>query len=185
VATTIEYCGNKVRFPEPWERQAGEGSEAFEAFAIYRDAQPKIGAGKVGEKCGKKPSLTERWCTKYRWKERREAWEDEQDRLMREELIKGITAMRKNHTDIAKQMLIKALKALQQIPTEEMTMQDIARAVDVAAKLERISRGEATERTEGKTTIAGEVEVYQVDLSGLTDEELARLDEIAGKIAPS
>jgi len=158
--------------PELWERQHNESTEAFEAFVIYRDAKPKIGAGKVGEKCGKNASLTERWCTRFFWKNRREAWEDEQDRIMREELIKGVTAMRKNHADIASAMLVKAVQALRRIPAEEMTSQDIARMVDVASKLERLSRGEATERTEGTTEHRGKTTVEINPYEGLTTAEL-------------
>ena len=65
---------------------------------------------------------------------------------------------------------------------DEMTPRDVATMVDVAAKLERISRGEVTERTEGKQTIAGEVSFSSIDLSKVSDEELAALDEITGKI---
>ena len=38
------------------------------------------------------------------------------------------------------------------------------------------------DRTEGTQTIAGEVSLHQIDLSKVTDEELAALDEITGKI---
>jgi hypothetical protein len=179
MATTIDYYGDKIRVPAPWERQPGEQSEAFKAFTLYRDAQPKTGAGKVGEKLGKSATQTERWCTKYRWKERREAWEDEQDRLMREELLKGVTSMRKNHAAIAGQMLVKALKALKKLPEDDMTMQDIARAIDVAAKLERLSRGEATERTEGNANITGKMTVTTDPYSELTVEELRKLARLA------
>ena len=111
-----------------------------------------------------------------------DAWDDEQDREIQRELVKGIAQMRKNHVGTAKAMLEKALLALRRIPVDEMTPTDVARLVDVAAKLERISRGEVTERTEGTQTIAGEVSLHQIDLSKVTDEELAALDEIAGKI---
>ena len=61
--------------------------------------------------------------------------------------------------------------------------------VDVAAKLERLSRGEVTERTEGKQTIAGKVQTESVrkleavDLDKLTDEELEQLYETVAKLA--
>ncbi len=104
------------------------------------------------------------------------------DGLTRKELEKGITGMRKNHVAIATAMLGKAAQALKDLPTADMSPKDIATMVDVAAKLERLSRGEVTERTEGTQTIAGEVGLHQIDLSKVTDEELAQLDEITGKI---
>jgi hypothetical protein len=55
--------------------------------------------------------------------ERIKFWENEQDRQIRAALIKGATAMLKNHTDIAVAMLVKALKALQNISLHSMQYQ--------------------------------------------------------------
>ena len=179
MAATIDYYGNKIRLPEPWERQPKESDVAFEAFVTYRDMGPERSHAKVAQKIGKNKGLISRWSRIHGWTARIEAWTDEKDRKTREELIKGITDMRKNHVGIAEQMLVKALKALQKIPVEEMTMQDIARAVDVGAKLERLSRGEATERTESKNEISGKVTVTSDPYEELTTEELRRLAKLA------
>lgn len=168
--------------PELWERQEGESAQAFQGFAAYRDMGADRSLAKVAQKLGKSKALMERWSVRWQWVIRADAWDDEMDRMSRRELEKGITGMRKNHVNIAKAMLVKALQALQRIPVDEMTPKDVSTMVDVAAKLERISRGEVTERTEGKQTIAGEVSVSTIDLSGITDEELAALDAITGKI---
>ncbi len=168
---------------EPWKRQKGESLEAFEAFQMYRDSEKKISAASVADKLGKSVALAERWCSKNRWVERREAFMDWQDDLTIKELTKGIAKMRKSHTAIATQMLVKALKGLEKLPAEELDANDITRLVDVAAKLERLSRGESTERTENKTEVSGEVSMAVTDLSKLTAEELNSLDEIADKLA--
>jgi hypothetical protein len=168
---------------EPWERQENESVQAFEAFQLYRDMGTERSLIKVEQKLDKSHNLIGRWSKNHKWVARVEAWTDEQDRITRENLSKGVTAMRKNHTDIATAMLVKALKALQKLPVEEMTPADVAKLVDVASKLERISRGEATEKTESKTELAGGLTVNEVDLSSLSDDELAALDEITGKIS--
>ena len=159
---------------KPWDRQPGEGPQAFRAFAAYRDSGAN-GAKRSLQKTAE--SLTKSngepysvgtlkdWSRKWSWQARVDAWDDEQDREIQRELVKGIAQL-----------------ALRRIPVDEMTPTDVARLVDVAAKLERISRGEVTERTEGTQTIAGEVSLHQIDLSKVTDEELAALDEITGKI---
>ena len=53
--------------------------------------------------------------------------------------------MRKRHADLASAMLVKAAKALQRIPEDEIKAGDISRMVDTAAKLERVSRGDVGE----------------------------------------
>lgn len=168
--------------PELWERQKGESAPAFQAFAIYRDMGAERSLAKVAQKLGKSKALMERWSRRWQWGVRAEAWDDEMDCLTCRELQKGVAEMRKNHVGIAKAMLVKALQALQKIPTDEISPRDVANMVDVAAKLERISRGEVTERTEGKQTIAGEFSLSSIDLSRVSDEELKTLDAITGKI---
>ena len=169
----------QIRVPDLWERQPDETEKAFAAFVEYRDMGADRSHAKVAQKLGKTKGLIDRWGRTHGWAVRIEAWTDEQDRQTREELTKGITNMRKNHVDIAKQMLIKSLKALQMIPVEEMSMQDIARAVDIAAKLERLSRGEVTERTEGSTTVGGRLTVSNDPYEEMTTEELKKLLKLA------
>jgi hypothetical protein len=170
---------------ESWERQENESAKAYAAFAAYRDMGVNRSLAKIARRLGKSKALMDRWSAVYHWVARVDAWEAEKDRAAREELTKGVTAMRKRHVDIAEAMLTKAVKSLRRLPPGAMTMRDIATAVEVAAKLERLSRGETTEKTEGKTALSAEVSVRQLDLSHLTDEELERLDEIAGKIVPT
>jgi len=168
--------------PTPWERQPGESHKAFEAFTLYRDAQPGISVDKVGEKCRKSASLLYRWCAKYDWKARREAWIDEQDKITLLEMKRGIISMRKKHVDMAVALLMKSALALKNIPAEAMTMSDVAKSLEVAVKIERLSRGEATEKTESLIEHAGEIKVSGgLDLDKLTDDELAALNELLTK----
>ncbi len=175
--------------PEPWERQEHESAQAFQAFAEYRDMGAERSLVKVAQKVGKSKALMERWSKRWQWVYRADAWDDELDRQTRQELQKGITDMRKNHVGIAKAMLVKSLQALQRIPIDELAPRDISTMVDVAAKLERISRGEVTERTEGKQTIAGKVQTESVcrfetvNLDKLTNDELEQLYETVSKLA--
>ena len=163
----------------PWERQPKESDVAFEAFAVYRDMGAERSHAKVVQKVGKNKGLIARWSRVHGWVARIEAWTDEQDRLTREALTKGVTAMRKKHVDIANDMIAKAVSALQILTAKQMTMRDITLAVDVAAKLERLSRGEATERTEGTTDHRGRVTVESNHYEELTTEELRKLARLA------
>lgn len=127
---------------QPWERQDGETARAYEAFSEYRDMGAERSLAKVGQKLGKSKAQMEKWSKKYSWVSRAEQWDLEEDRLIRVALTKDIGAMRKRHTKVAEAMILKAAKALQRIPDDEIKAQDVSRMIDVATKLERISRGD-------------------------------------------
>jgi hypothetical protein len=168
----------------PWLKQVNESGAAFKAFELYRDAEPKISAQQAADILGRNVNTVKKWCAVNLWKSRREAWISYQSKLVVDELLQGIPKMRKTHADIASTMLIKAMKALKAMPVETMLPRDVSTMVDIATKLERISRGEATEKTENRTTISGDVSIRGIDLSKLTEEELKNLDELADKISP-
>ncbi|MGN0998659.1 MAG: hypothetical protein ACI4PO_03830 [Faecousia sp.] len=132
--------------PKPWERQPGETPKPFEAFCVYRDMGLERSLSKVAAKLSKSETLMGRWSGQYDWVKRAAAWDDEQERVEREakekQRLKDIAKMRERHAGIAVTMLVKAATALQVLPPEEIKAQDISRMVDVASKLERISRGD-------------------------------------------
>ena len=127
---------------DPWERQEGETPKAFEAFSIYRDMGIDRSLRKVVQQLNKNLTTIAEWSSKYEWVDRVAAWDAEQDRIARLEQIKDIKKMRKRHASIAGQMLLKAAEALQIIPPDEVKASDVSRLVDVASKLERLSRGD-------------------------------------------
>jgi len=129
--------------PEPWERQKGETSRAYEAFTVYRDMGANRSQSKTSKKLGKNSRTIADWSTKYEWVKRAAAWDAEQDRIARQAQVDEIKKMRKRHADLATAMLVKAAKALQRIPEDEVKASDVSRLVETASKLERISRGDA------------------------------------------
>lgn len=142
----------KANTPKPWERQPDENPKPFEAFCTYRDMGTERSIRAVAAKLSKSETLIARWSTKNNWVERVAAWDDEQERIERDiaqkEQAREIRKMRKKHADLASAMLIKATKALARIPDDEIKAGDLTRMVDVAAKLERISRGDVGEVVE-------------------------------------
>ena len=139
----------KVNTPEPWERRENESTKAYEAFCIYRDMGRERSLAKVAEKQQKSGSLIGRWSRENDWVDRAAKWDDEQERIEREiaqkEQVKAIRDMRKRHADLAQAMLIKSARALARIPDDEIKPGDVSRMVDIASKLERISRGDVGE----------------------------------------
>ena len=125
-----------------WERQEGESAKAFEAFGVYRDLGPDRSIAKTGQKLGKNLTTLSEWSSKFEWVKRANAWDDEQDRVARNEQIKEIRKMRERHAKIAERALEKVTEALETIDPQEMSHMDMARFMDVASKLERLSRGD-------------------------------------------
>lgn len=152
----------KVNTPQPWERRESESTKAYEAFCTYRDMGRERSLSKVAEKLQKSETLMGRWSGAHSWVDRAAKWDDEQERIEREtaqkEQAKAIKNMRERHAKLAEAMLIKAAKGLARIPDDEIKPGDISRMVDVASKLERISRGDVgevvEERDGGKATPA-------------------------------
>ena len=134
--------------PKPWEMQKYDTPKAWEAFQVYRDMGKNRSLVKVAEELHKSTTIIGRWSRKNNWGDRIAAFETEQDRIIRAELTKEIGAMRKRHADIASAMLVKAARALQRIPDDEIKAADISRMVETASKLERLSRGDTSEVVE-------------------------------------
>lgn len=139
----------KVNTPQPWDRRESESTKAYEAFSIYRDMGRERSLSKVAEKLQKSETLMGRWSREHGWVDRAAKWDDENDRIEREiaqrEQAKAIKEMRKRHADLAQAMLIKSARALARIPDDEIKPGDVSRMVDIACKLERISRGDVGE----------------------------------------
>lgn len=135
----------KKQQPDLWERQEGEGPKPWEAFVLYRDMGPQRSVRKVAKELNKSDTLIGRWSSDWNWVNRAAAWDVEQDRQNRIAQNEEIKKMRKRHADLANAMIVKAARALNKIPDDEIKAADINRMVEVASKLERISRGDVGE----------------------------------------
>lgn len=142
----------------PWERQEEETMKQYEAFCVYRDMKDptdptsRRSIRQVSDELGKSEGLLERWSSKNNWGKRAEAWDEEQEKRIREiqnkEQLEAIKKMRKRHAALGSSMLIKAARALSVIPDDEINATALSRMVEVGSKLERISRGDVGEVVE-------------------------------------
>ncbi|MDD4450458.1 MAG: hypothetical protein PHS76_07110 [Sphaerochaeta sp.] len=193
---------------EIWDRLPGENAAQYDKFCRYRDMRYTGADGRkldgiqapfrrrnlrgLAEEMGIKRHMTLGDASvKYNWVERCEAYDIEIERQNREQQEQAILKMNKDHADLAAQMVRKAAKRLLTIPEEELSAADIVRLVDVGVKIERLSRGESTENKQisGETTMnhTGAVTVKatsDLNLSDLTDEELAQLEGLLDKLHP-
>ncbi len=132
---------------EVWERQPGESSKAYAVFCVYRDLGPERSLEKVVPKLGKRRAkqVLERWSVKYGWVARVHAYDDYIERKKREEKEKAILEMAERHAREAMAIQQKALERLRDIDPSELSPFELIRWIEVAVKIERLSRGEPTE----------------------------------------
>lgn len=192
---------------EPWEQMTGETVQQYEKFCAYRDMRyiapsgtgdlPRLDFTRersirgLARKLGLSRKTLEPLSARFQWVERCEAYDLYILRRLKEKGEAEILKMHENHAAIAAQMLKKAMRRLLTMQEEEIAASDMVRMVDVGVKIERLSRGESTERQEigGETSVrhSGEVSVKPgngLDLSGLSDEELGNLEQLLSKLHP-
>lgn len=156
---------------KPWEMQDGETAKQFEAFVVYRDMEERS-IRQVGKILSKSDTLIARWSGKNNWVERVAAWDNEKDRIARQEQIKEIRKMRERHAKGSVAMFAKALEGLKNLKPEELTAQDVVRMFSESVKAERISRGdtsEVIEQRDGGEAIPS-VQIYIPDNSRDNDD---------------
>lgn len=137
---------------EPWERQIGESGQAYEAFAIYRDAGKSRTVSAVVKRLKKSRSLIDRWKARWDWETRAIAYDNDIERRAKEQAIKDRKKMLDRHIKIAMQVQSKALKALDNLEIETMTPKDIKEYIRMATDLERLSRTFSIEKQEEEET---------------------------------
>lgn len=160
---------------QPWERQKGETLKAFHAFTVYRDLGVERSLTNVKRKydeTGKKGSfgVFGVWSARYGWVERVKAYDDYIDRKKRAEREKAIVDMAERHAKLAVAFQQRVAERLMKFSPDELTPGNLARWLDVAVKLERLSRGEPTEIEEidGQVTRLDEHKIHIVrELIGL------------------
>lgn len=150
--------------PQPWERQKGDGNQAWAAFVIYRDMGPTRSLRAVCSDMGKDIGQMGRWSSRHNWKARVTAFDREQDRIARMVMIDKAIRMGERHADeaieLAKDLMVypRALLAkLDKDPTaieklEEEEVGDLMAMVIACSKVlpaiwqaERVARGYSNE----------------------------------------
>jgi len=122
------------------------------------------------------------WSSQYDWVTRAQAYDAYIERKEREEKEKAIlekaAEMADRHVKLAKAFQQRIAQALQQIDPAQLSPSDMAKWLDVATKLERLSIGEPTEI--GKQEVQGQVtQRYEYDITQriISDPEAVHLAE--------
>src|SRR5437773_8905420 len=105
-------------------------------------------------KCGAQVGQLERWSSRWRWVERCQKYDDHllhQDRLCREKARKDMATRHAKIAVLGQNLVVKGIEKLVadvEQGKRDLTASDASRLLDVAVKIERLSRGEPTEISE-------------------------------------
>ena len=152
-----------------WERQPHETTKAYQAFCAYRDMSEARSLLKVCQRLGKSKTLMDRWSAQWGWAKRVQAYDVYMERQLRLESEEERKAMARRHAQIATGMLSRVAKRLNDllrseergVPIPELSLDQLARWVDVAVKTERLSRGEPA------STLGVDAEVHHRPATGV------------------
>ncbi|WDZ84048.1 hypothetical protein [Micromonospora cathayae] len=125
----------------PWDRQRGEPERAYGYFAVYRDFGRTRSVAKVATEVHKSREYLHKLATKWRWVQRAQAWDREEDRLYAEGLAEQRRDMARRHARIASALQGKIVARLQSLDASKLSPGDIARWLEVATRVERLALG--------------------------------------------
>lgn len=148
----------------PWERQPGESSKAWQAFLKFRDSEERhvrsIGGSAMD------------WSREWSWGYRCFEYDRYLDRVDVEALVRYRRTMNKRHRDIAMAAQGKIVQYLQRMDVKDMKPSDLARWLEVAIKVERQAAGaelpDGTTVHEPPASTTGALTV--ADLLGVSDD---------------
>lgn len=165
-----------------WDKLEGESAKAFKAFCVYRDMEDRS-MRKSLEVIGKPPGYIrqlERWSAAFGWVRRAEAYDVFQEAEKRRTMEKDRTKMNERHVKQSQAIQNKVVERLMTIKPSELSPSDLIKWFEVAAKTERLARGETTENIKQESTGKGgdPFGLEGLDFTRLSVEELKTLAEL-------
>jgi hypothetical protein len=139
-----------------WDRLSGESSKAYAHFCLYRD----MGQGRSLRKLAADAETTsqlrqlQHWSSRWKWVERCQSYDDHlllQDRLRQEKERKDMLTRHGKIAVLGQNLVVKGIEKLLadvEQGKRDLSASDASRLLDVAVKIERLSRGEPTEISE-------------------------------------
>jgi hypothetical protein len=156
--------------PAPWDRLPGETVKAFIAFCAYRDLGPtrtipKAIAVIYGMPLSERPrrgksARFELWSRRNSWVARAGAFDLAEQKQAEIRLAAARIDARTRRLAASRAMFGKAVKRLNKIDGERLSVEGMLRLLESAMKNERLDLGEATERTEGGAAVTTPVVIY-------------------------
>jgi hypothetical protein len=164
--------------PLMFEQQPRESDKAFAAFRAYLDMGAERSTRAVGEKLGKSEGLMERWAAKFDWRSRVQAHAAHlalvergaaekaaalfgADRAKRRELEREDEWVLRSELMEAGREVLKKFRD----GKRGATLGDVARALDIAVKLGRLSAGMSVDKSDDEAGGADVNVLVAIDLA--------------------
>lgn len=154
----------------PWDRQDDEPEKAYSYFALYRDLGRTRTVAKAAAEVHKSRDYLHKLASTWRWVQRAQAWDREQDRLYSEGLAERRRDMAERHARIASALQAKIVARLQSLDPAKLTPNDIARWLEVATRVERLALGLPDSTTAHTGPDGGPI---QAEVSQMSEEQRA------------
>lgn len=151
--------------PELWERQPTESAQAFEAFAMYRDMGVNRSIRKAAQNLNKAVTTLAEWSSKHEWVKRAAAWDAEQDRIARNEMLAEMASTRKRQRRQAQRMQERGMELLESISIGDAKLSEVVSLLKAGMEQERIAIGdvgEVIEERNGNDAVSP-VQIYLPD----------------------
>lgn len=102
---------------QPWDRQPGESSKAYEAFCVYRDLGANRSLQRVASELSKSAALMKRWASQWGWVSRAEDWDSIPARATAEAYQDMARRVAEQHDRVANKLLARLEQNLDMMPT--------------------------------------------------------------------
>lgn len=130
----------------PWDRRDGESTKAYASFRQFRDLGPNRSLSRMP--ADERRSST-RWSALWDWQARATAWDDQQAMIEDAERLDALRNMHRTHQIAARAALSIALTALRELDPATMTAAEIARLIELGARLERLTLTQSVQELQG------------------------------------
>jgi hypothetical protein len=152
-----------------WDRQLRETSRSYELFSVYRNLGPQRSLAKARESSSGMPSIPRLKVLSVRWNwvDRARKYDDYLEHQERFQQEKERREMRKRHAKmavLAQNIAVEGLKNLLakvQGGEQGVAPADLTRLLEAGVKVERLSRGESSDRHEVSGPGGGPVQLEQ------------------------
>lgn len=163
--------------PAPWERQSTEEWKEYEWFCKWRDSLP--GDRRIttfSRNINSSPATVKKVMERNQWEKRfnlyRQKLQEEKNEL--DEIDRQ--EMYKRHASLSLQLQNKLVDAIDNINHEDLSPRDIATWLDIAVKVDRLSKGESTSNvTENKNVSVNVQQQAKQTQDTLRDPKAAEL----------